>query len=156
MKKRIQKNNKLGIIFGVCYLIAVGFFYFMALSSGNDSSSQSSFITDIIIDIILFFKKDFNYDYDLVHNIVRKVVGHFGYSMFMGILGFISWYFLRLKISESMIINLIVGLFIASTSELMQHIPNDRGPSFGDLFINYAGYFLGVIIISFIVKCFKK
>ena len=149
-------NKKIGIIFCVCYFTAVFFFYFMTLQSGNDSSEQSSFVTDIFINIILRFNNDWKFDYNTVHNIIRKLVGHFGYSAFMGILGFLSWYFLRLKISESVLINLIVGLFIASTSELLQLIPKDRGPSFGDLFINYTGYFFGVIIILFIVKLVLK
>lgn len=156
MRENLLKNRKIGIILSVCYLTTVFFFYYMTLQSGNDSSEQSSFVTDLFIKVISIFKNDWKYDYDVVHNIIRKVVGHFGYSAFMGILGFLSWYFLRLKISESVLINLIVGLFIASTSELLQLIPNDRGPSFGDLFINYTGYFFGVITILFIVKSVLK
>lgn len=152
----MTKHQKLGVLFSIIYCIGVLFFFIMSLQNGDDSSNKSSFLTDIVIKLIKIFNKNLEIKYQLIHLIVRKVIGHFGYSCFLGVLGFLSWYFLRLKIQESVLINLIVGLFIASISELLQLIPNDRGPSFGDIFINYAGYFFGVILIVFIVKVILK
>lgn len=153
---KIRNNILIGIIFSILYIVSVFFFYYMSLQSANISSKQSGFVTDIIVKIVLFFKSDWIIDYDIVNNIVRKVIGHFGYSGLIGVFGFLSWYFLRLKISESMIINLIVGILIAGVGEILQLIPNDRGPSFGDFLINYMGYFIGVILILLIVKLIVK
>lgn len=156
LSNNLKKHQKIGIIFTILYFISVFFFFFLSLQSGSTSSNQSSFVTEAIIKIILIFNKNWQYDYDIVHNIVRKLIGHFGYSSMMGILGFLSWYFLRLKMTESLLINLIIGLFIASVSEILQMIPNDRGPSFGDLLINYMGYLSGLLIIFIIIILFNK
>ena len=94
LSNNLKKHQKIGIIFTILYFISVFFFFFLSLQSGSTSSNQSSFVTEAIIKIILIFNKNWQYDYDIVHNIVRKLIGHFGYSSMMGILGFLYWYFL--------------------------------------------------------------
>ena len=154
--KQIKNNILFGIIFSILYVISVFFFYYMSLENGDNSSHHSGFVTDIVINIILIFKKNWIVDYSLIHNFVRKFIGHFCYSGLIGVLGFCSWYFLRLKVRESMIINLMIGILIAGVGEILQLIPNDRGPSFGDFLINYMGYISGVIIILLIVQLIIK
>lgn len=147
-----KKNIILGFCFCLLYILAVSYFLYMNLSNSDKSQEQSSVVTDTVIDVITTFDEDWNYQYDNVHSVVRKLFGHYGYSLMMGVLGFLTLYFFKIRLKNIFIINLILGLFISSIAELFQMIPEGRGPSYVDVLINYSGYISGLLLIFLIIK----
>lgn len=143
-------------IFLFLYIISVIIFYVLALQNGDNSASESGRVTAVIIKILTFFtggKKEF--DFDTTHNIVRKLVGHYGYSVLMGFLGYMTIYCYKGGGKITLVIALLLGLFISITSELIQFIPDNRGPGIIDMMIDFAGEETG-ILVALILMAFVK
>lgn len=107
-------------IFLFLYIISVIIFYLLAFQNGTKSANESSKITEIIIKILTFFtggKVEFSFN--KIHILVRKGIGHFGYSMIMGIFGYLAFYYNKYRGNIALVIALSLGLFISITSELI-------------------------------------
>ena len=100
--------------------------------------------------------------FDNINYIVRKLIGHFGSFLVTGVFGILSIYFFFIKdkyIYIAITCTLVYGLILAMLSEFLQIFAGNRGPSWNDVGIDFAGYFIGALItfgIFFIVKKVKK
>ena len=92
--------------------------------------------------------------FDIINNVIRKLVGHFGAFLLTGVSGILTAYFFFFKGKKkyiSSIIILLYGLLLAILSEVFQIFAGSRTPAWSDVGIDYAGYALGAILTFFIV-----
>ena len=152
----MKNNNKYKILMIIFLILAVGINVFIiveAAMSGSNSASQSSWVGDIIAKIFNI-TPDENF-----YHLVRKLVGHFGLYVVNGVITTLAEYFLikfknQYKEKLLLIIFLASGVALASISEFVQILAQNRGPAFTDILINFSGYFLGGGIVYLI--CFFK
>ncbi len=153
----MKQKNKTRYIALAVYLILVGIFYFFTLRSGIKSEKESSLVTDVFISILRFFTfHKVEFDYEVMHHLTRKLVGHFGYNLIIGLAGYFMMYSFKGLGKITLIISIILGLFVAYSSELMQYIPASRGPSFLDGTINFSGELCGIFIMLVIIYALKR
>ena len=92
--------------------------------------------------------------FDIINNVIRKLVGHFGAFLLTGVSGILTAYFFFFKGKKkyrSSIIILLYGLLLAILSEVFQIFAGSRTPAWSDVGIDYAGYALGAILTFIIV-----
>ena len=134
------------------YILLVAIFYFFTLRNGNESTKDSSIVTDIFLSVLKFFTfGKVEFDYESIHHITRKLVGHYGYNLLIGIVSLIMIYNFRGIGKISLLICLFLGLFVGISGESLQYIPASRGPSFVDAMINFGGEVSGILISLFIL-----
>ena len=152
-----KNNNIIKYIFLSIYIILVGIFYFFTLKSGEQSSKESGFVTDVFLGILRFFTfNKVEFDYDTLHLITRKLVGHYGYNLIIGLFGYLTIYSFKGIGKNTLLISLIMGLFVAVSGELLQYIPANRGPNFIDMMINYGGEVSGILLVLLIIIVINK
>ena len=147
MKKKTSKYIFLSI-----YLILILIFYFFTLRSGEESIKDSSLTTNIVLGVLRSFTfNKVKFDYEIIHHITRKMIGHYGYNLIIGLFGFLTVYSFKGIGKYSLIISLVLGLVIAVSGELLQYIPANRGPGPIDMLINYFGEVTGILLVYDIV-----
>ena len=144
MKKRV-----VNIIFLVIYILLIIWFIFKSLEDGEESSSTSEKVVDIISNIVNLEKTD------NLRTVVRKLIGHFGYFLLLGITS--SLFYLTLsfgKLKYRIIIHYSIGLLLAIFSEfVLEANTNGRTASGLDVIIDYSGFILlSTIIITIYLK----
>ncbi len=122
----------------------------MCLQSGGDSSNTSKVIAEGIADAQeTITGKEVVVDDDYIM-ITRKILGHFGYFMVLGIVSallYLSLY--TLKPFYRISIHYVSGIFFALVSEFMLEASADgRAPSFKDVLIDALGF---ISLSTFIV-----
>jgi hypothetical protein len=94
----------------------------------------------------------FNFNIVKFRYIVRKLVGHFGAFLFLGIFASLTYYcFINKNKFLALLMTIVAGLVVASFSELLQFIPSGRCPAFKDVLIDMAGYMVSTITLSLIL-----
>ena len=138
-----MKRKKYQIILLIIYITFIVFYSILSLQSGDASSEESGKITR-------FFVWLFNLTAsEGVDNIVRKLIGHFGFFFFFAVVSsFLYLSFTKIKITYRIILNYLVAiLYIFMTEFLFQKLANSRGPSLRDCGIDFLGFFLSSLII---------
>ena len=132
----------------------------MCLQSGGDSSDTSRVIAEGIADAQeTITGKEVIVDDDYIM-ITRKVLGHFGYFMVLGIVSallYLSLY--TLKPFYRISIHYVSGIFFALVSEFVLEASADgRGPSFTDALIDSIGFISvsSIIILIWLFNRMKK
>lgn len=152
-----MNKKTIGLIILGIYFLSLGVFIFFSLQSGDNSSEQSSFITDIFYKVIKFICGDkIEINYDTLHSIIRKLIGHFGYCVFMGILLSISLNLLIYNGKIRLVIIVSSCLLVSIFSEFLELIPESRGCSVIDMGIDSLGHLLGIGIIYLILFLKKR
>ena len=152
-----MKKNLIKYIILALYIILIGIFYFFTLKTGDESAKESSFVTDVIIKLLRFITfKRVSFDYDIIHHITRKLVGHYGYNVLIGIMGFLAMFLMKDKGNFALVISASLGLVVAIIGELLQFIPAGRGPSLIDALFNFLGELTGVLLIYVIIEIIQN
>ena len=147
-----MKNKATKYVFLSIYIVLIFVFFFFTLRSGEKSTKDSSITTNIVLGVLRFFTfKKVEFDYEIIHHITRKLVGHYGYNVIIGLFGFLTIFSFKGIGKYSLIISLALGLIIALSGELLQYIPANRGPSMVDALINFLGEVTGTLLIYVIV-----
>ncbi len=146
------------IIISILYISLLGFYVYLSLSSGEKSGNMSSEFANFIAKILNFFgiKVEVN---DEFHTFIRKLFGHFGYFVILGIVSLLFYvYVLSIKLKYKLIIHFGSGFLFAFLTEfLLEAITAGRGPSMIDVLIDYSGFSVSVFIsLIFIFKGRKK
>lgn len=146
------------------YLLLIGFIFinglilFLASNSGEVSGNQSSFLLSLITNITRGLGINFSVaELDNLHMLIRKMIGHFGIFLLDGVLGILtikSW--LKVNALPQLWITLGIGLGVASLSEIIQLFAPERGPSVYDVFLDFSGYILGVLVVLVIINLLNK
>lgn len=95
-------------------------------------------------------------NHDSFASFIRKVFGHFGLFVISGLLSSLAFYLWLKPLSWSKhywiaIIGLSFGLSIGILTEVIQLNVPGRSGEFTDVLIDFSGYLLGALIISFIL-----
>ena len=142
-------------IYLVCYIFITIIIFAKAVEDGESSSASSNQVTDIVVDTIDTVTPGEEsitdkYDIEDIRYFIRKVIGHFGIFLVLGVFSCLTYYlFLKRKLL-SFIIIILAGFLTAGVSEILQAIPEGRGPSFNDVLIDYVGYLIAVVVFSLI------
>ena len=84
--------------------------------------------------------------------VIRKLVGHFGAFVFLGLFASITYFcFIQRSKLLALLITIGAGIIVAAGSELLQFIPSGRCPAFKDVLIDMAGYMVSTITLSLIL-----
>lgn len=138
-------------LFLVCYIFITLVIFTKALENSEKSQASSDQVTDIVVDTINGVTPGDNsitdnFDIEEIKVFIRKVIGHFGLFLVLGVFSTLTYFYFSNKKYISLIIILIVGILTAACSELLQLFADGRNPSFIDIIVDYLGYFIPVII----------
>jgi len=152
-KRSIFQYIYLGLFIFITALI-----FILASAPGDISSDQSSSLLNITIKILTFFRINLtNAQLSNLHVFIRKALGHFGIFLLDGIFGYLSvYYFTKFSPKTKFVSALGLGVFIAGLSEIIQMLAPERGPSFSDVLIDFAGFFVGVVFIILLLNKLNK
>ncbi len=137
---------------------------YSSLLDGKSSSRQSQKLASFIEKIfrkkndITFKLANKKFDIYLINNsnfeyFIRKSIGHFLIFFILSYFTTVCLFFKKKKDEVLYVLSLLYGLFIALLSELLQFIPLNRGPRISDVFIDFTGYFL-FLIIFYVLRLF--
>ena len=156
-----MKKSKIiyAIIVTTIYLGLLITYIYFSLSSGNDSSNFSENISKFIANTLNNMGANITPDENF-HVIIRKLIGHFGYFVLIGISSFMFYNMLKnIKFIFRIIIHFSMGFLFAFFTEFgLQKIATNRGPSIVDTMIDFDGFSLSVIVILiyFLINHKKK
>lgn len=145
MEKKIYQ-----IILGILYISLIVFFSYSCLQNGDSSGNFSVQVSKGIANVLnSIFKTSYVVDDNFVH-LVRKLIGHYGYFVLLGIVSSLFYYsFNNLGLVKKIIINFLSALVFALISEfIFQLITSGRAASIIDVLIDYSGFITSAIIIS--------
>lgn len=143
-------------VFLVIYIFIIIVIFFKSFETGEQSSNSSDRVTDVIVGTIDGITPGDEsitdkFDIDDIKLFVRKAIGHFGVFLILGIFATLTYYYFINKKLFSIIATIFSGLVVALISELIQTIPAGRGPSLSDVFLDYAGYAISIVIVGLII-----
>ncbi len=156
-----MKKSKIiySIIITSIYLALLIFYIYMSLSDGGESSDFSLNVSNVIADTLNHMGANIKVD-DSFHNLVRKLIGHFGYFVLIGISSFLFYNLLKnIKFIFRLLIHFSMGfLFALFTEYFLQAYALNRGPSMVDTMIDFGGFSVSIIVILiyFLIKMKKK
>ena len=143
--------------FVLIYIFLFVWFVFMALEDSEKSTKTSGVVTEVVVEVVeAVTPESYVVNEEKVSIITRKVIGHFGYNVLMGLILMLAIYFLFRKedfasVKKKYLINhVLIAIFgsivIAILSEVLQLIPAGRSCEFKDMLIDFSGGIFGVII----------
>ena len=150
IKKRI-----INILFFMLYCGLILVFLLASGQDGNKSGHTSEIVVNIISNIFSIEKTD------NLRLLVRKLVGHFGFNVILGIVSIIFYLTLDLikNLKIKYIMHYLIGFLEAFISEfLVERNTSGRSASFIDVLIDFSGFILisTIILIIFNIKNNKK
>ena len=157
-----HRNVLKWIVFSVA-LLANLFIIINSFIFGDASTAESNVITGATAKIINSISPgtiNKNNVTDLVA-VVRKLFGHFALFGFSGVFTTWAFYFFLKETKVGWfvyegLISLGTGFAIAALSEFVQLFVPGRSASWADIGIDTLGYFIGVLLVFFIIFLAKK
>ena len=156
-----MKKSKIiyAIIVTTIYLGLLITYIYFSLSNGDDSSNFSDNISKFIANTLNNMGANITPDENF-HVIIRKLIGHFGYFVLIGISSFMFYNMLKnIKFIFRIIIHFSMGFLFALFTEFgLQAIATNRGPSIVDTMIDFGGFSVSIIaiLIYFLIDHKKK
>lgn len=141
MSKRLS-----GLFFILTALVTV-FIFSRSLKPVNVSSAESDFFVNIVIGF-------FNVNKEILSNIIRKTAHCFEFFVQGSCLALA--FVCSKKYYERIIYILFCGLFTAVTDEFLQLFSEGRGSMVSDVFIDFSGTCIAVILFTLIWYFIKK
>lgn len=93
----------------------------------------------------------YNFDITKFRYVIRKLVGHFGAFVFLGLFASLTYFcFIKRNKLLALLITIGAGIIVAAGSELLQFIPDGRYPAFKDVLIDMAGYMCATLVFSLV------
>lgn len=131
---------------------------------GVSSASQSQGFTQFVIDVVKAFDPSSTIDQnpESVHQVVRKVVGHFLLFGVSGALNILTLMFINEPFGKNklkvILIGLGCGVFLSVLTELIQYFVPGRAGMITDVLIDFGGFlFFGFLVyIIFLINNNKK
>ena len=157
--KKLKKSNIIALIIsGILYVSLLIFFTIMCLQTGSESSQSSNRVAKLVQSILNTL---FNAHIELTDTyltVIRKLIGHFGYFLVLGITSIIFYLNLPIKLSLRISLHYIVALIFAFFSEFaLEGSTSGRSASIKDVCIDYSGFiFVSTIILIIYLLNVKK
>ena len=157
---KINKRNILIIITMVLAIATSVFILVEAGLNGQKSAEQSGMVVEVVETVVDTIAPGTinETNIDDVHNVIRKVVGHF---LLFSLAGFFATWTSMLLLenktykSKLWFLNIAIplgyGFILAAISEVIQLFAGGRSGEFKDVMIDFAGYFLGFTIIFLVL-----
>ena len=163
---KINKRNILIIITMVLAIATSVFILVEAGLNGQKSAEQSDMVVEVVETVVDTIAPGTinETNIDDVHNVIRKVVGHF---LLFSLAGFFATWTSILVLenktykSKLWFLNIAIplgyGFVLAALSEFIQLFAGGRSGEFRDILIDLGGYVLGFVIIYivFLILRFK-
>ncbi|MCQ2772265.1 MAG: VanZ family protein [Bacilli bacterium] len=156
-----MKRRVIQVILLVLYVGLIGFFTYQCLQTGAQSTNSSNVVGNVVADTIEVttpIEIDRNEQY---FALIRKLIGHYGYFVILGGVSFLLYHSItEIKLGYRLALHLGIGFIFAFISEfLLEASADGRGPSFGDVMIDYSGFLtlsLIFVIIILIIHLKKR
>ena len=154
-----MKINILRVILIMLLLLQMWIIFGFSNQDGDTSGSISRKITEVITknikSIQTLDKEEKENVLKKVEHIVRKLA-HFSLYTVIGFLlmSLMSTY--KLKQLNRISISGIIGLLYAVSDEIHQSFIPGRGPKIGDVFIDFSGVIVGILIAILIISIINK
>ena len=157
---KINKRNILIIITMVLAIATSVFILVEAGLNGQKSAEQSGMVVEVVETVVDTIAPGTinETNIDDVHNVIRKVVGHF---LLFSLAGFFATWTSMLLLenktykSKLWFLNIAIplgyGFILAAISEVIQLFAGGRSGEFKDVMIDFGGYFLGFTIIFLVL-----
>jgi len=149
-----KTRSPLAYVYLSLFIITSTAIIIFASLSGEVSSEQSSTLLNIVVKITTIFKINLSQtQLDGLHLFIRKAIGHFGIFLLDGAFALLSiHYWTGLKTRTKFVVALSTGIFIAGLSEVIQMLAPNRGPAIGDVIIDFFGFFVGTVIVYWLLN----
>ncbi len=158
-----MKKSKILIIIisGILYIGLMIFFTTKCLETGEQSSESSGKVATLIQKVLNTL---FNANIEINDNylrIIRKLIGHFGFFVVLGITSIVFYLNLPFKLNIRIILHYVIAFLFAFTTEfLLEGNTDGRTASMNDVFIDYSGFIsistIILLIYLYNVKKMKK
>lgn len=165
----MKKSKILSIVFIVIYLALLSYFVIMGLEDSKKSTETSGVVVEVVTEVIeSVTPPDYVVNEEKVAFLTRKIVGHFGYNVLMGIfllLACLCFFIVKIDYNKyfkylikCFLLTFVTTLVIAIVSELIQLIPSGRSCEVKDMLIDFSGGVLGLVLSSlgFLIYCKTK
>lgn len=155
MDKRFKAARWILLVFTVLW---TAYIIYHSCMDATASSGASQGLVHLLQNMIntLFPNAINESNIDAFHTFVRKFIGHFMMFVIDGF--FVSWTIYLFNVEKmktrqfyiGIIVSLIFGLLLASSTEFIQLYTPGRSGEFKDVMIDFGGYLLGFLILFLI------
>lgn len=140
------------LIFVAIYIFIIGLIFTFASENAEESTQTSNNVTELIVDIydeITPTEESVRERYSMeeIKTFIRKGIGHFGMFFALGLFGLLSAIFFFDKKYKILLIPLILGLGVASISEILQIFAAGRAANIMDVLLDYGGYAVASLLV---------
>ncbi len=157
LNNKIRRRSVL-YLFLCLYIIGILLIFASSLQTGAVSGGSSQKLTTFIKNLLewLTFHK-WQINVDVLHLLVRKLIGHYGSFLFIGLCGYIVYALIIIKLKRALFVSMSVGFIISMIAEILQLFSDGRSAQISDMIIDYLGYLSGTLIGLFIIyRVIKK
>ena len=156
-----KQNIKIkSAVFCLLTLLWMTVIFMFSAKNADDSTEQSSFITNILMNIFsnVYRNSDLSDKMQIIESMsfaIRKAA-HFSIYSVLGLLSFLSVYYLTKFSNKTPFISLLICFIYACSDEIHQLFVPGRSGQLRDVFIDFSGALLMTLIILAVRKIYRK
>ncbi len=156
-----KQNIKIkSAVFCLLTLLWMTVIFMFSAKNADDSTEQSSFVTNILMNIFsnVYRNSDLSDKMQIIESMsfaIRKAA-HFSIYSVLGLLSFLSVYYLTKFSNKTPFISLLICFIYACSDETHQLFVPGRSGQLRDVFIDFSGALLMTLIILAVRKIYRK
>ena len=156
-----KQNIKIkSAVFCLLTLLWMTVIFMFSAKNADDSTEQSSFVTNILMNIFsnVYRDSDISDKMQIIESMsfaIRKAA-HFSIYSVLGLLSFLSVYYLTKFSNKTPFISLLICFIYACSDETHQLFVSGRSGQLRDVFIDFSGALLMTLIILAVRKIYRK
>lgn len=156
-----KQNIKIkSAVFCFLTLLWMTVIFMFSAKNADDSTEQSSFVTNILMNIFsnVYRNSDLSDKMQIIESMsfaIRKAA-HFSIYSVLGLLSFLSVYYLTKFSNKTPFISLLICFIYACSDETHQLFVPGRSGQLRDVFIDFSGALLMTLIILAVRKIYRK
>lgn len=156
-----KQNIKIkSAVFCLLTLLWMTIIFMFSAKNADDSTEQSSFVTNILMNIFsnVYRNSDLSDKMQIIESMsfaIRKAA-HFSIYSVLGLLSFLSVYYLTKFSNKTPFISLLICFIYACSDEMHQLFVPGRSGQLRDVFIDFSGALLMTLIILAVRKIYRK
>lgn len=156
-----KQNIKIkSAVFCLLTLLWMTVIFMFSAKNADDSTEQSSFVTNILMNIFsnVYRNSDLSDKMQIIESMsfaIRKAA-HFSIYSVLGLLSFLSVYYLTKFSNKTPFISLLICFIYACSDEIHQLFVPGRSGQLRDVFIDFSGALLMTLIILAVRKIYRK
>ena len=156
-----KQNIKIkSAVFCLLTLLWMTVIFMFSAKNADDSTEQSSFVTNILMNIFsnVYRNSNLSDKMQIIESMsfaIRKAA-HFSIYSVLGLLSFLSVYYLTKFSNKTPFISLLICFIYACSDEMHQLFVPGRSGQLRDVFIDFSGALLMTLIILAVRKIYRK